>query len=327
MKTLSANAGNISLAAAALRAGDLVGIPTETVYGLAGDATNAAAVGKIYAVKGRPANNPLIIHVTDTDSAMAYSEFNSAARALASVFWPGPLTLVSPKLEIRNQKSDRISPLALNHLQTVALRVPSHPIAQALLKEFNGPIAAPSANRSGELSPTQATHVAQAFNGLDQPKIILAGGRADNGLESTIVDCTQNIPRILRPGSITHEQLRAVVGGIKDFEPQLLTEHDTPNAPGQLYKHYAPRTKLRLNATDVAPNEVLLAFGPEPPWARRAKFALNLSAAGDLAEAAHNLFSHLHILDACNASMIAVMKIPDEGLGIAMNDRLQRAAN
>jgi len=321
MKTLSINAENISLAAAVLRAGNLVGMPTETVYGLAGDATNAAAVEKIYAVKGRPANNPLIIHVVDADSAMTYGEFNTAARALASVFWPGPLTLVVPKSE------DQKSSLILNNLQTIALRVPAHPVAQALLKEFDGPIAAPSANRSGELSPTQATHVAQAFNGLDQPKIILAGGRADNGLESTIVDCTQDIPHILRPGSITHEQLRAVVAEIKDFEPQLLTEPDTPTAPGQLYKHYAPHTKLRLNAMDVAPGEVLLAFGPEPPWARRAKFVLNLSAAGDLAEAAHNLFSHLHILDACAASMIAVMKIPNESLGIALNDRLKRAAN
>jgi len=321
MKTLSINAENIATAAAALRAGDLVGMPTETVYGLAGDAANTVAVEKIYAVKGRPADNPLIIHVADVVNAMLYGEFNTAARALASVFWPGPLTLVLPTSE------NRISPLALNHLQTVALRVPAHPIAQALLKEFNGPIAAPSANRSGELSPTQATHVAQAFNGLDQPKIILAGGRADNGLESTIVDCTQGIPRILRPGSITHEQLRAVVADIKDFEPLLLTENDAPTAPGQLYKHYAPRTKLRLNATDITPDEVLLAFGPEPPWARRAQFVLNLSVAGDLAEAAHNLFSHLHILDACNAPMIAVMKIPDEGLGIAINDRLRRAAN
>lgn len=326
MKILTPTPENIAAAVAALRAGDLIGMPTETVYGLAGDARSDAAIEKIYATKARPQNNPLIVHLPDTESAMQYGEFNSAARALASVFWPGPLTLVVSR-GAEGLKSgiplQLFSSSALR-LQTTALRVPSHPVAQDLLRAFGGPIAAPSANRSGELSPTQATHVAAAFAGMDQPKIILAGGRADAGLESTIVDCTSETPRILRPGSITFEELRNVVPEIEAFTARA--EPAQPNAPGQLEKHYAPRTKLRLNVAEIFEGEALLAFGREPLWARRAVQVLNLSDAGDLTEAAHQLFSHLHTLDALNASRIAVMPIPTEGIGIAINDRLKRAA-
>ena len=309
MKVLPVSPENIAAAANVLRIGDLVGMPTETVYGLAGNANNPAAVEKIYVTKNRPLNNPLIIHVADANAALRLGEFNSAARALAAVFWPGPLTLV-----VRNSSG------------TIALRVPSHPVAQALLKAFGEPIAAPSANLSGRLSPTQANHVADAFAGLEQPKIILAGGRAEAGLESTIVDCTGDTLKILRPGSITLEQLRVVVAETTGFAPQGLKENEVPSAPGQLVQHYAPKTRLRLNAAEVFVGEVVLAFGSEPLWARRAKFMLNLSPSGDLTEAAHHLFSHLHQLDAQAATAIAVMPIPAEGIGIAINDRLRRAA-
>lgn len=320
MKILTASPENIALAAEVLRAGDLVAVPTETVYGLAADATSDAAVQKIYAAKGRPKNNPLIIHVPDADSAMQYGAFNDHARVFASVFWPGPLTLVVKKSSVQ------ISKLSAP-LDTLAIRVPSHPVMQTLLKEFKKPLAAPSANRSGQLSPTQANHVANDFAGMDQPKIILAGGRSETGLESTIVDCTATAPRILRPGSITIEQLRAVIPETESFAPQATDENAAIIAPGMLHKHYAPKTPLRLNVAEIFEGEALLAFGPEPLWTRRAVQMLNLSPASDMTEAAHNLFSHLHQLDQANAKKIAVMPIPNEGIGIAINDRLQRGAN
>lgn len=321
MKILTASPENIALAANALRVGDLVAVPTETVYGLAADATNDAAVQKIYATKGRPSNNPLIIHVPDADAAMQYGMFNDHARAFASVFWPGPLTLVVPAME------NKISAFALNHLSTIALRVPSHPVMQEVLKTFAAPLAAPSANRSGQLSPTQANHVADDFKNADQPKIILAGGRSETGLESTIVDCTSPSPRILRPGSITIEELRAVVPETESFTAQKINQDTELLAPGMLDKHYAPKTPLRLNVAEIFEGEALLAFGPEPLWTRRAAAMLNLSPASDLTEAAHNLFSHLHQLDQANAKRIAVMPIPNEGIGIAINDRLRRGAS
>ena len=324
MKILVSNAENIMAAVTTLQAGDLIGMPTETVYGLAGDACSDVAVKKIYTVKGRPAHNPLIVHWADTASAMQYGIFNAAARALASVFWPGPLTLVVTR-DARAETKKSLAACFLS-LQTIALRVPSHPVAQSLLHAFEGPLAAPSANRSGQLSPTQATHVAAAFDGMDQPKIILANGRTEAGLESTIVDCSGDVPRILRPGSITHEQLCAVVPEVLEFNTRAVVGNAPPIAPGQLDKHYAPRTKLRLNAAEIFDGEVLLAFGREPLWARRALQVLNLSDAEDLTEAAHQLFSHLHILDGIGASRIAVMPVPNEGIGVAINDRLRRAA-
>ena len=327
MKILIPTSENIAIAAAALRAGDLVGMPTETVYGLAGDATNADAVQKIYATKDRPTNNPLIVHVPDLASAEQLGTFNSAARALVSVFWPGPVTIVTDikKQEASNKKENSLASCFLS-LGTLALRCPSHPVAQALMREFARPIAAPSANRSGQLSPTQANHVAESFSGLSQPKIILAGGHTDAGVESTIVDCTNEIPKILRPGSVTLEDLQAVVPETQAYAPRILAEGENPTAPGQLSRHYAPKTRVRLNAAEMFDGEVVLAFGPEPLWVRRAKFALNLSPSGDLAEAAHNLFSYLHQLDGMNAAAIAVMPIPNTGLGAALNDRLSRAA-
>jgi L-threonylcarbamoyladenylate synthase len=325
MKILIPTDKNITLAASALRAGDLVAIPTETVYGLAADAHNDSAIKKIYDTKGRPENNPLIIHVADFDSAMQYGELNGHARALASVFWPGPLTLVVK----RNKGSDTANNLAacFGRLDTLALRVPAHPIAQALLKNYGQAIAAPSANLSGRLSPTQANHVADAFAGFDQPKIILAGGRADAGLESTIVDCTGDVPHILRPGSMTLEQLQSAVPKTTAFAAQKVTNDKAMPAPGMLTQHYAPRTPLRLNVAEIFADEALLAFGTEPLWSRRAVQILNLSPSGDLAEAAHQLFSHLHMLDAAGARRIAVMPIPNEGIGIAINDRLHRGAS
>ena len=267
------------------------------------------------------------MHVPNLPAAEKLGTFNSAACALVSVFWPGPLTLVVPKLEGRGERGDKnILPSHFSSLPSIALRCPSHPAAQALMREFARPIAAPSANRSGQLSPTQANHVAESFSGLSQPKIILAGGHTDAGVESTIVDCTHDIPKILRPGSVTLEDLQAVVPEMLGYEPRVLAEGENPTAPGQLSRHYAPQTRVRLNAAEVFDGEVVLAFGPEPLWVRRANFALNLSPSGDLAEAAHNLFSHLHQLDEMKAAAIAVMPIPNTGIGAALNDRLSRAA-
>lgn len=320
MEILRPNPENIARAAQLLRAGDLVAMPTETVYGLAGDANNPAAIQRIYETKNRPASNPLIVHVTDAQAAMALGIFNDAARALAAVFWPGPLTLVT------SRRVDEQTSATARLLETIAIRVPAHTVAQNLLRAFGGALAAPSANLSGQLSPTQANHVADAFRGADQPRIILAGGRAEVGLESTIVDCTEATPKILRPGSITLEQLRGVDPETAPYIPQTLSAADTPTAPGQLAKHYAPRTRLRLNVAEIYDGEALLAFGPEPLWTRRAVRLLNLSPSGDLTEAAQHLFSHLHQLDAQNARAIAVMPIPSGGLGDAINDRLKRAA-
>ena len=322
MKVLTATTDHIAQAAKALRDGDLVAMPTETVYGLAGDAHNSAAIQKIYATKGRPQHNPLILHVADMDAAEKYGAFNDNARALASVFWPGPLTLV-----VSRRADDKTSePLAscFLSLETLAIRIPAHAVAQALLREFGGAIAAPSANLSGQLSPSQVDHVARAFSEKDQPKIILAGGRTDTGLESTIVDCTDALPKILRPGSITHEQLCAVVENILPFDPQAKTQ--TITAPGQLEKHYAPQKKLRLNVAEIMEGEALLAFGPEPLWVRRAVMLRNLSPDGDLTQAAQNLFTMLHELDQSVGSGIAVMPIPAQGPGVAINDRLRRGA-
>ncbi len=323
------NADNLRKAAQALTAGHLVGLPTETVYGLAGDARNAAAIEKIYATKGRPAFNPLIIHLANAVAAENYGVFNDSARALAAVFWPGPLTLVVPA-----KAGNDIAAAALANLPTIALRVPAHAVAQDLLKIFNGPLAAPSANPSGQLSPTQATHVMNGFAASAEPKYVLAGGRSSHGLESTIVDCTTDIPHILRLGAITAEQLAGVValrdiGDTVDLslDGKLEAGDDIIIAPGQLLRHYAPRKPLRLNAENAEADEALLIFGPPPLWAKRTAIVMNLSAQGDLHEAASNLFSMLHELDHSPARVIAVVAIPNEGLGLAINDRLQRGAN
>ena len=320
----------IAQCAAALQGGDLIGLPTETVYGLAGDATNDQAIAAIYATKNRPSFNPLIIHCADTDMAQRYAMFDSRADNLASIFWPGPLTLVLPGVDRPRVDTPRsaapLSLLALSGLNTIAVRVPAHPAAQKLLQAFGRPVAAPSANPSGRLSPTTPVHVADFFKGCDQPKFILAGGKTETGLESTILDLTTGQATLLRYGAITREQIEDVIGMVSDG-----VQTDTPDAiksPGQLLRHYAPRTRLRLNASTVTKNEALLTFGRDGFLSRYAKTALNLSESGDLTEAAANLFAYLHQLDQPDQfTTIAVMKIPNVGLGVAINDRLARAAS
>ena len=314
----------IDRAAATLRDGRLVAFPTETVYGLGGDGCDDRAVAAIFAVKGRPSFNPLIIHVASAAAAEQLAEFDAAARRLVAAFWPGPLTLVLPR-----RADCPVSLLASAGLETLALRVPSHPVAQALLTRCGRPIAAPSANRSGEISPTAAAHVAQSLQGADEAilTMILDGGASTVGLESTVLDLSVSPPTLLRPGCITAEQIEAVIGPITRGPETVAGEAPRPS-PGMLTRHYAPHTPLRLAAATVTTNEALLAFGPHvPPGAAE---TLNLSPRGDLAEAAANLFAMLHRLDdggrTGRYAAIAVMSIPETGLGIAINDRLRRAA-
>ncbi len=305
--------GAIGEAVRALRAGKLVGMPTETVYGLAGDATNGRAVAAIFEAKGRPRFNPLIVHVADLEAARRLGTFDDLSLRLARAFWPGPLTLVVPRAG-----DCPVSLLASAGLDTVALRVPAHPVARLLLKAVEVPLAAPSANPSGRVSPTTAAHVAEQLG--DKVALILDGGRCRIGLESTIVTVRDGAIAILRPGGVTRESLARAAG-------VTIERHEggaRPTAPGQLRSHYAPRAPLRLEATTVEPGEALLAFGPEPPPTDGPM--LNLSPDGDLAEAAANLFSHLRALDREDVTAIAVMPVPGHGLGEAINDRLRRAA-
>ena len=305
-------AAAIEAAARCLREGGLVAFPTETVYGLGADATNSDAVLKIYETKGRPRFNPLIAHVAEARAALGLARFSDDARLLAGVFWPGPLTLVLPKAG-----RCPVAELATAGLDTIAVRVPDHAIARDLLTAFGKPVVAPSANQSGHVSPTSAEHVRADLAG--RIDLIVDGGPASVGVESTIVSCL-GAPTLLRPGGVPRDAIERVLG-----HPLVIAEpssDDAPLAPGMLASHYAPKSPLRLNATDVRPGETLLAFGSEPPHAAT---ALNLSPAGDLVEAAANLFHHLRALDASGAS-IAVMPIPNEGLGEAINDRLARAA-
>ncbi len=302
----------IAAAVEALKAGRLVAFPTETVYGLGADATDDRAVAAIFAAKERPSFNPLIVHVAGTEMAEALAQFDERARLLARRFWPGPLTLVLPR-----SAACPVSLLASAGLPTLAVRVPRHPVAARLLAGFGRPIAAPSANPSGRLSPTTAAHVAATLG--KAVAVILDGGPTEIGLESTIVDLSGPSPRLLRPGGLAEEEIAALIGPLA---PPDLTQ--TPKAPGMLTSHYAPRLGLRLEAKAVSADEALLAFGPKIPPGARA--TLNLSAAGDLVEAAANLFAFLHRLDASDASAIAVMPVPERGLGRAINDRLRRAA-
>ncbi|MBT0958024.1 threonylcarbamoyl-AMP synthase [Alphaproteobacteria bacterium KMM 3653] len=309
-RLLPADPEGIKAAAALLQAGDLVAFPTETVYGLGADARNDAAVAGIYAAKGRPSFNPLIVHLPDLEAATALADLSPTALRLAKAFWPGPLTLVA-----RTRPDSGLSPLCFAGLPTVALRVPAAPVARSLLRAFGGPLAAPSANLSGQVSPTTAAHVMTGLS--SRIAAVLDGGPCTVGLESTIVDGTDG-PVILRHGGISAEALAEVHGAPL---PQAVTPTapDRPNAPGQLSSHYAPRAALRLNAERPHENEVLLAFGD-------AKGAMNLSPAGDLNEAAANLFAYLIALDEGGVEAIAVSPIPETGLGKAINDRLQRAA-
>ena len=308
---------NIKKAAERINSGALVAMPTETVYGLGADATNDGAVASIFEAKGRPQFNPLIVHFSEQKEAEDAVEFNAKAKELASVFWPGPLTMILPRRE-----NTSISLLCSAGLPTIAVRVPKHPVAQELIKTCNKPIAAPSANRSGCLSPTTPEHVLQSLG--ENAGMILAGGKAGVGLESTVIDMTSEVPTLLRPGSVTQEDIEQVIGKIK-IEIEAVTEN--PKSPGQLLKHYAPKTLLRLQAVDVKKGEVLLAFGSTKFMnVNTAQTILNLSEKGDLHEAASNLFAMLHKLDQVGAKQIAVMDIPKTGLGLAINDRLKRAA-
>lgn len=302
---------SIAAAAAHLRAGRLVAFPTETVYGLGADATNDRAVAEIFAAKNRPDFNPLIVHAADRDAAERYVGFNKMAAMLAAEFWPGPLTLVLPRTQ-----ECAVSALASAGLDTVAIRVPGDATARRLIAAAGCPIAAPSANLSGRLSPTTARHVAEQLG--DTVALILDGGPCAVGLESTVLDVGGPAPVILRPGGVTVEEIGRVLATKVEYAGST---ENAPKSPGMLASHYAPTRPLRMNAAEAGPGEALLGFGPNVPDA-----TLNLSVTGDLVEAAANLFACLHRLDAPPAQAIAVMPIPETGLGRAINDRLRRAA-
>lgn len=323
-KVTQADRAAIGEAAACLARGGLVAFPTETVYGLGADATNGEAVARLYAAKGRPTFNPLIAHVADIAEAEKLAVFDDAARLLASAFWPGPLTLVLPR-----RRDCPVSQLATAGLDTIALRVPDHHVAQDILEAFGKPIVAPSANRSGHVSPTTAGHVLADLRG--RIDLIVNGGPTSVGVESTIVACRDGRVVMLRPGGVARGAIERLLGRPLDPDTEGLADESPestgPIAPGMLSSHYAPATPLRLRAKQVMPGEALLAFGPAtPPGADQAVATLNLSPAGDVVEAAVNLFAHLRALDAAGAPSIAVMAVPNDGLGEAINDRLQRAA-
>jgi L-threonylcarbamoyladenylate synthase len=322
LTTLILPAGPAAAEAAArtLAAGGLVAFPTETVYGLGADAANAAAIAHLYAAKGRPAFNPLIAHVADLAAARRIGWFDTRATALAEAFWPGPLTLVVPKTD-----NCPVAELATAGLDTVAIRVPAHPVAQEILRAFGGAVVAPSANISGHVSPTLAAHVEHDLS--RRIDLIVDGGAVEVGVESTIVGCFE-APMLLRPGGLARERIEAVLGEALARPPvDVDSDSSQPLAPGMLASHYAPRASVRLNARDVALGEALLAFGPERlPGSELAASVMNLSASGDLDEAAANLFGYLRELDAKSPRGIAVMAIPEDGLGEAINDRLRRAA-
>ncbi|MSO71501.1 MAG: threonylcarbamoyl-AMP synthase [Alphaproteobacteria bacterium] len=299
-------------AAARLRAGEIAAFPTETVYGLGADATNDMAVAKVYAAKGRPQFNPLIVHVTDSAAAGRLVAWDARAEALARAFWPGPLTLVRPR-----RADCPVSLLAGAGLDTLAVRAPAHPVAQALLAACGRPLAAPSANRSGAVSPTTAAHVAES---LGAEVLVLDGGACRVGIESTVLDLTGDAPVLLREGGLEREAIEDVIGKLASAE----AGDAAPRSPGRLASHYAPRLALRLHALVARADEALLAFGPQVPPG--AAVTLNLSPAGDPVEAAANLFAMLRLLDRPGLSGIAAMTVPERGLGRAVNDRLRRAA-
>ncbi|MHB1219000.1 MAG: L-threonylcarbamoyladenylate synthase [Alphaproteobacteria bacterium] len=310
----SASADAIAEAGRLLRAGRLVALPTETVYGLVGDATDERAVAAIFAAKGRPRFNPLIVHYAEPTDARHDAVFNETADVLARRFWPGPLTLVLPRAP-----DCRISLLASAGLDTVAVRVPAHDVARAVIQAAGHPLAAPSANASGAISPTSAIHVAESLG--NKVSLILDGGPCRVGVESTVVDLSGPAPAILRPGGLAREEIEAAIGPVAGDDGS----DDAPRSPGRLVRHYATRLPLRLGAAEARGEEALLAFGPSVPSG--ARNMLNLSVTGDLVEAAANLFAMLRALDRPGECMgIAVMPVPEQGLGRAINDRLRRAA-
>jgi len=316
---LRPDAAGIARAADMLRRGGLVAFATETVYGLGADAADVRAVEAIFAAKERPHFNPLISHYPDADAAFGDVEANAAARRLAEAFWPGPLTLVLPR-----RPNCSVARLAGAELETLAVRVPAHPDALALLRAVGRPVVAPSANRSGTVSPTTAAHVLAGLSG--RIDAVLDSGPCPVGVESTVLDPMGPRPRLLRPGGVTREAIVALVGAVDRGMPPAETSH-VLSSPGLLASHYAPTLPVRLDATEAATEEALLAFGPVPTGAR---LVFQLSVSGDLAEAAANLFAGLRALDdegtRCGLRRIAVMPVPEVGLGLAINDRLRRAA-
>lgn len=309
---LAASNDSLSAAAVRLQSGGLVAFPTETVYGLGADARDDRAVARIFEAKNRPSFNPLIVHVLDLPSAAVFGDMDARAQQLADAFWPGPLSFVVPR-----RAESGLSLLVSAGLDTVALRAPAHPLARDLLTRFGGPIAAPSANTAGEVSPTLASHVAQSLG--TNVDLILDGGACAVGLESTVIDLCGNRPALLRHGAVTLEQLQDVLGPIEDATRPA--DGQAPRSPGQIARHYAPSIPVRLNASDAAAGEALLGFGAGAPEGAR-----NLSPSGDMTEAAANLFAALRALDTPKHRAIAVMPVPETGLGRAINDRLRRAA-
>lgn len=306
-QTVSPDDKGIASAVSTLARGGLVAFPTETVYGLGADARNGTAVASIYAAKGRPSFNPLIVHVADRDAAQPYIVWSDVAERLADAFWPGPLSIVAPLRE-----GHGLSSLVTAGLSTVAIRVPAHPVARQLLTAFDGPVAAPSANPSGRISPTRADHVSEGLSG--RVDVIVNGGACPVGVESTIVGISGGKPVLLREGGVAAEDIEKVLG-------TTLPRHgdgDALNAPGQMLSHYAPGAAVRLGAAEPKGDEIMLGFG-------NIAGALNLSPTGDLNQAAANLFDYLHRLDATGRP-IAVAPVPESGLGRAINDRLRRAA-
>ena len=319
-RVIKADSGAVAAAVRCLEAGGLVAFPTETVYGLGTDAQDGIAVARLYDAKGRPAFNPLIAHVPDLMAARKLARFDAVSERLAAALWPGPLTLVLPKAD-----TCTVADLATAGLDSIAVRVPDHPVARDILAAFGRPVVAPSANRSGHVSPTTAQHVLTDLRG--RIDLIVDGGATPVGVESTIVACLDE-PALLRPGGVPRDAIERVLGHAlaEAPSPAGAEEGEAPLAPGQLASHYAPKSPLRLDATSVSAGEALLAFGPELPAGATPVRVLNLSERGDLIEAAANLFSHLRALDAAGTAAIAVMPVPHEGLGEAINDRLQRAA-
>ena len=313
-RTLKYSKATIAEAAALIAAGQCVAVPTETVYGLAADATNGEAVARVYEAKGRPSFNPLIVHVLDLDAARRLAAFDKRAETLAAAFWPGPLTMVLPL-----RSSSGIASLVTAGLETIAIRVPAHRAMRALLAATGKPLAAPSANASGSISPTRAPHVASSLNG--RIPLIVNDGPTQQGIESTIVRQVFGSTRILRHGPITADALRKVLGGhtVARFDTTELDTRGRIEAPGQLSAHYAPRKPLRIDAPRAGPDEWMIGFGAT-------EGDDNLSATGDLTEAATRLFDALHRGDRSNKAKIAVAPVPDEGIGEAINDRLRRAA-
>jgi L-threonylcarbamoyladenylate synthase len=310
-----ADAAALARAAEILDEGGLVAFPTETVYGLGADAASAWAVARIYDAKGRPSFNPLIAHVGDIDAARREADLPPAALRLAEAFWPGPLTLVAPAAP-----QGSVCELARAGLPSVALRIPDHPVARDLIAALGRPIAAPSANRSGHVSPVTAAHVAQDLAG--RVELILDGGRTTAGLESTIISLCESQPTLLRPGALAREKIEKALGArlAAPARAQVL-------APGMTASHYAPRARLRLEAHEIEEGEAALDFcGFLSARARAGAFVLDLSPHGDIVEAAANLFAHLRAFDARGVENVAVAHIPERGLGEAINDRLRRAS-